>query len=103
LSLQIRHGGPIQLRVALQDELTADILPPPMLWSSRTDTTLGTHDPSFGCRAGRGHRQAYTEFARRKYWQDALPARLRADRPHDQDRRRILGRAQQRFLPTARR
>ena len=78
--MQIRHGGPIQQRVALKDELIADVLPPPLfVVEPYLDTTLATKYPDQTAALMRDIDESFTDYkTRRAYWRDAaIPDELR--------------------------
>ena len=78
----IRHGGPITKRIALQDELVADILPPPaFVVESYLHASLILHDPSQAPAQLAELKEEKAEFlARREYWRTApVPETMRPD------------------------
>ncbi|WP_225207442.1 methyl-accepting chemotaxis protein [Novosphingobium huizhouense] len=76
----IRQGGPITARVALQDELVADILPPPaFVVESYLHASLIVNDPAQAAAQKQELAEEHAEFLKRQaYWRDApLPAEMR--------------------------
>ncbi|MDF8332891.1 methyl-accepting chemotaxis protein [Novosphingobium cyanobacteriorum] len=78
----VRHGGPITKRIALQDELVADILPPPaFVVESYLHASLILHDPSQAPAQLAELKEEKEQFiARRAYWRSApIPDTMRPD------------------------
>ncbi|OYW50665.1 MAG: chemotaxis protein [Novosphingobium sp. 12-62-10] len=76
----IRHGGPISKRTALQDELVADVLPPPaFVVESYLHAAVILHDPARVEGQVAELKEEHAEFLQRKaYWLAApLPDALR--------------------------
>ncbi|BEV02303.1 HAMP domain-containing methyl-accepting chemotaxis protein [Novosphingobium olei] len=76
----IRQGGPITARVSLQDELVADILPPPaFVVESYLHAALIVNDPSVAPAQKQELVEEHAEFLQRqKYWSEApLPPEMR--------------------------
>lgn len=78
--LVIRHGGPISKRVALQDELVADVLPPPaFVVESYLHAAVILHDPSRAASEIAELKEEHETFkARKAYWESApVPEAMR--------------------------
>ncbi|WP_226016161.1 methyl-accepting chemotaxis protein [Novosphingobium sp. FKTRR1] len=78
----VRHGGPITRRVALQDELVADILPPPcFVVEAYLQAALILDDPAHAAPHIAALKEQRKQFAARlAYWQGAdLPGTMRPD------------------------
>lgn len=78
----VRHGGPITRRVALQDELVADILPPPcFVVEAYLQMALILNEPQNAARHIAELKDLEQQFtARQAYWKDApVPAAMRPD------------------------
>ncbi|MFC0684451.1 methyl-accepting chemotaxis protein [Novosphingobium clariflavum] len=76
---KIRFGGPIQAKHALQDEMLADILPPPAyVVEPYLDATLAVNEPTEAARRLDDMARLQTEFRQRQaYWRDApLPGEV---------------------------
>ena len=67
---EIRFGGPIERKHALQNEMLADILPPPaFVVEPYLETTLATQNPADAARALRHLKELEAEFRdRQAYW-----------------------------------
>ena len=67
---EIRFGGPIQRKHALQEEMLADVLPPPaFVVEPYLETTLAVSDPADATRALDHLKQLESEYRERKaYW-----------------------------------
>ncbi|EGD60275.1 methyl-accepting chemotaxis sensory transducer [Novosphingobium nitrogenifigens DSM 19370] len=79
---EMRYGGPISQRVALQDELVADVLPPPaFMVESYLDVALAIRDPDHAGPVIDELKSRRSEFeARKVYWHNApVAAELRPD------------------------
>lgn len=99
----MRYGGPMSQRVGLQDELVADILPPPVFMvESYLDASLIVHDPVHAAPLIEELKARRAEFETRKaYWNAApLPNEMRADTAATLDRADAFWQAVDRhFLP----
>ena len=79
---QIRFGGPMHRQSQLQDELLADILPPPaFVVEPFLNATRALEDPAFAATALSNLDAEHREFtARKAYWAKApVPPAMRAD------------------------
>lgn len=78
----VRHGGPITKRVALQDELVADILPPPCFEvEAYLQAALILNDPANAAQHIAEMKELQKQFVTRDaYWKEApLPDDMRPD------------------------